>query len=144
MHMPIKTPIITSLFFTALLCACTSSPNECTPEPQADCAPNINTDFASLHKNIFSPRCATAGNNCHSSEGKQGNLQLSDPDAAYNALLGMDGTHARVLPGDPSCSMLMQRLDSDDPNVRMPKGENKLADGSRCAVRQWIQAGAVR
>ena len=77
--------------------------------------------------------------------GKQGNLLLEEPDAAYKALLGMDGTHARVQPGDPSCSMLMQRLDSDDPNVRMPRGEtNKLADGLRCAVRIWIEAGAAR
>ena len=123
--------------------ACGGSSSACMPEPPVECTPSINTDFASLHKNILSQRCGTSGGACHGPSGKQGNLVLSDPQTAYSALLGKDGTATRVIPGDPSCSLLMQRLESDDPQRRMPRGENKLPDGLRCAIRRWIEEGAA-
>jgi hypothetical protein len=118
--------------------------SECLPEPLAACTPEINTDFASIHRALFAQRCGTTGGACHGSEGRKGNLVLADADTAYDALLGMDGTPARVSPGDPACSLLLQRLESDDPAKRMPLGENKLSEGLRCAVRTWIEAGAAR
>lgn len=117
---------------------------ECLPEPAAACTPEINTEFTSIHRALFAQRCGTSGGACHGPDGRKGGLVLADADTAYKALLGMDGTHARVVPGDPSCSLLMQLLESDDPDKRMPYGENKLSEGLRCAVRAWIEAGAVR
>lgn len=69
---------------------------------------------------------------------------LSEPDKAYNALLGTDGTRTRVVPGDPACSLLVQLLESDDIEKRMPYMESKLAEGFRCAVRKWVEDGATR
>ena len=117
---------------------------ECLPEPMAACTPSINTDFASLHQSLFAPRCGTSGTACHGPDGRKGDLVLADADTAYKALLGMDGTRARVSPNDPACSELLQRLETTDPGERMPLGENNLPEGLRCAVRTWIETGAAR
>jgi hypothetical protein len=129
---------------TAAACAGSENENQCLAEPVADCTPDINTDFATIHRSLLSLRCGTSGNACHGEAGRKGDLVLSDADKAYSALLGKDGTHARVEPGDPGCSLLLQRLESDDASKRMPYGEGKLAEGLRCAVRKWIEDGAVR
>jgi hypothetical protein len=73
--------------------------------------------------------------------GKQGGLDLSDRAGAYQQLLGSTG-RARVVPGDASCSILMERLESTDPNQRMPLREAQLSEGVRCAVQTWIKNGA--
>lgn len=130
--------------FAASACGGDSEGAECLPAPAAACTPEINTEFSSIHRALFAQRCGTSGGACHGPDGRKGGLVLTDADAAYNALLGMDGTRARVVPGDPDCSLLMQLLESDDPAKRMPYGENKLSEGLRCAVRTWIEAGAVR
>lgn len=116
----------------------------CEPTPQPACVATINVNFDSLHTNLFAQRCGTNGAGCHGANATQGNLVLTNPDAAYAALLGMDGTRSRVSAGDPTCSLLMQRLETDDALLRMPRGEGKLAEGLRCAVRQWIEEGAAR
>jgi hypothetical protein len=117
---------------------------QCLPEPTAACSPDINTNFESIYGNLLSKRCGSTGTACHGREAHMGNLVLADADSAYKALLGEDGTHARVVAGDPDCSPLMQRLESDDPNFRMPWKDAKLGEGSRCAVRMWIESGAAR
>jgi hypothetical protein len=144
--------VSTLLLTAAVMClgsACGRSDDgpaaaQCLPEPTTACMPDINTDFDSLYRNLFSKRCGTAGNACHGTDGHQAGLVLANVDAAYKALLGQDGTHARVIPGDPDCSSLMERLESDDISFRMPYMDVKLAEGSRCAVRMWIQDGAAR
>jgi hypothetical protein len=117
---------------------------ECVPAPQPPCVANINVNFESLHTNLFAQRCGTNGAGCHGANAPQGDLVLTSPDAAYAALLGTDGTRSRVIAGDPTCSSLMQRLETDDAVLRMPRGEGKLAEGLRCAVRKWIDEGAAR
>jgi hypothetical protein len=116
----------------------------CVPAAQPACDASINIDFESLHTNLLSQRCGTNGGGCHGANATQGNLVLTTPDAAYAALLGLDGTSSRVVAGDPTCSLLMQRLETDDAEKRMPRFENKLPEGLRCAVRQWIEQGAAR
>lgn len=117
---------------------------ECEPSPQPPCVANINANFESLHTNLFAQRCGTNGAGCHGANATQGNLVLTSADASYAALLGMDGTRSRVIAGDPTCSLLMQRLETEDAELRMPRGEAKLSEGLRCAVRQWIEEGAAR
>jgi hypothetical protein len=134
-----------ALLLAAAVSACGGEEaSECLPEPMAACTPDINTDFASIHRALFAQRCGTTGGACHGPDGRKGNLVLADADTAYAALMGMDGTQARVSPGDPACSLLLQRLESDDPAKRMPLGEDKLSEGLRCAVRTWIESGAAR
>lgn len=135
------------LLLSAAFNACgDSEPTEvqCLPEPTTTCTPDINTDFASIQRSVFAPRCGTSGNACHGAAGRKGDLVLADPETAYKALLGQDGTQSRVIPGDPGCSPLLQRLELDNPKPRMPYGEKQLSEGLRCAVRMWIEDGAAR
>jgi hypothetical protein len=100
-----------------------------------------------LYDNLFVKTCGSPGTGaaCHSADGKQGGLVLADIDTAYDMLLGTDGGHARVVPGNPECSVLVERVESTDPAFRMPlNSDMPLSDGLRCAIRQWIQNGATR
>lgn len=133
-----------ALLLAASLSACGGSENQCVPEPTTECSPDINTSFDAIHRSLITQRCGTSGNACHGPAGRQGNLVLADADAAYMALLGQDGTNARVVPGDPGCSVLMQRIETADGKPRMPLGEPILPEGLRCAVRMWIEQGAAR
>ena len=47
-----------------------------------------------------------------------------------------------IVPGNASVSELVRRLESSDPQVRMPKGGERLAPDNVEAVRKWIDSGA--
>jgi len=126
--------------------ACTNDPPEaCLSTLPATCSPELNPTYAEIFPKILQPRCGSSGPGCHGEQGRQGNLGLYEINEAYDALLGHgpDG-RARVLPGDPECSILMQRLETSDTVKRMPLGGTQLSAGARCAIQQWIEAGAPR
>lgn len=79
------------------------------------------------------------GGACHAAEGVQGDLDLRSIDAAYDHLVN----EGRVEPRDAECSLVAQRLYAEDPALVMPPGA-PLDDPERCAVVQWIEAGAAR
>ena len=119
----------------------------CLMDLPASCEPAINPTYGEIYDKIIAQRCGTTGNGtaCHGRSGMQGKLGLFSADVAYDALLGKDATaRARVVPKDPSCSILMQRLESKDNSFRMPLGESALSPGLRCAIQLWIDAGAER
>lgn len=108
------------------------------------CTPAFNPDWPSIYSNVLATSCGAtgAGSTCHGRGAEQGGLALYDMNLAYDDLLGV-GDHARVEPGDPKCSLLMELLESSDPSKRMPLGaRTPLNDGYRCAIQQWIAAGA--
>ena len=47
-----------------------------------------------------------------------------------------------VVPGNASASELVRRLESSDPQVRMPRGGERLPSEAIEAVRNWIDGGA--
>jgi hypothetical protein len=110
-----------------------------------DCSPTFQPTYQAFYDNLLSRTCgaASTGSSCHSEEGAMAGLVLQDEDDAYDYLLGNVDGHRRVVPFDPECSVLIQRLESDDPDFVMPVGA-KLSEGQRCAVRKWIAAGAER
>lgn len=81
---------------------------------------------------------------CHSADAGMGGLVFDEVDLAYDLLLGASGGHARVQPGDPSCSLLMIRLEGQTSDFRMPPGPTPLLAAERCAIAKWIAAGAER
>ncbi len=86
--------------------------------------------------------CSGGGAACHD-DGEDGErLRLVEPDAAYLALT--EGEHPQVIPGDPRCSPLLIRLESEDPTYRMPPGNTALAAGARCSIATWVAAGATQ
>lgn len=117
--------------------------------PLPDCTPAYPPSYDAIFDNLLRKSCgssATMGS-CHYGPEvatAKGGLVLSDREMTYDLLLGAAGGHARVEPGDPECSLLVQRLESDDVAVRMPLGGDPLPANVRCVVRQWIKDGAER
>jgi hypothetical protein len=115
---------------------------ESLPEP---CTPSIPVNYPSIYDKVLRPNCGAIGSGatCHGPMGNQGGLSLFDQDGAYSDLLGMGDGRARVLPGDAKCSVIMERLETTDTKKRMPLNSPQLPAGLRCAVHQWIEAGAL-
>lgn len=131
-------------------CADTAeAPAKCIEKVDIACTPAYEPSYDAIYDNLLSRTCgaASTGNVCHfgpSSAEAKGGLALSNRDRSFDGLLGRMGGHARVEPGEPECSILVQRLESDDPKFRMPVGRAALSLAERCAVRQWIANGAPR
>jgi hypothetical protein len=102
--------------------------------------------FSAIYDNVLRKSCGSAatGTVCHAEAGAKLGLVLGGSETrAYDHLVhGSGGRPARVTPGDPECSELVRRVESDDPAFRMPVGADKLSDGQRCAIRLWIERGA--
>jgi hypothetical protein len=120
-------------------------PAQCLESLPMDCAADRPTTFDAIYKSVFSASCGAVGQgtSCHGSEGLKGGLGLFSADVAYEDLLGMNG-RARVVPGDAKCSILMQRLESNDATFRMPLRDKMLLPEVRCAIQRWIDDGAAR
>ena len=116
---------------------------ECLPELPRDC--NIVwQNYDAIWDNAFSScGSATTGGFCHGAEGQMAGLLMSDKDTAYDSLLGGNDGRARVIPGDPECSTLVQRIESEDAAFQMPPG-GRMTAPQRCSIIQWIAQGANR
>jgi hypothetical protein len=121
-------------------------PQQCIKPLSLDCTPTYEPTYDAIYDNLLRPTCGTSSV-CHygpTADKAQAGLVLSNRDDAYDYLLGMMDGRARVVPNKPECSILEQRLESNDPNFRMPSGGAQLPLGDRCVVRQWIANGAKR
>lgn len=135
-------------FVLMLIVGCSSNeePAACLAKLELGCTPAYEPSYDAIFDNLLTRSCGSAstGNVCHHGASTQSGLSLSDREAGYDALLGLHGAKARVTPGDPECSPLVQRLESSDPNFRMPVGGAPLSLNERCVIRQWIANGAER
>jgi hypothetical protein len=96
--------------------------------------------YTTLFTTLFQPTCAIAGT-CHAPPNPQLGLSFQDQAESYQLLLGSKGGRARVVPANPGCSVLIERLEAPDPNLRMPPGMG-LSDAQICDVVKWLVAGA--
>ncbi|MEM7234329.1 MAG: c-type cytochrome domain-containing protein, partial [Planctomycetota bacterium] len=78
---------------------------------------------------------------CHGpdDENRKGKLRLDRREGAIAEL----GGHRAVVPGDPSSSVLMQRILSKDPDERMPPidSDRVLSAEDIDILRRWIESG---
>jgi hypothetical protein len=141
------------LAFAAVACAsiaaaCSSSSNDapaCVANLSLDCKPIYDPPvYQTIFDKTFHPTCASGTGTCHTSDAAKGGLVFEDADTAYALLLGQQDGRKRVIPHDPACSLLMERLESTDPSFHMPRGPNSLLPSELCAIAQWIAAGAAR
>jgi hypothetical protein len=102
------------------------------------CQPLYPPVFEQVFTQTLQPKCGVAGGACHSRDGQKAGLVLDDRDEAYRRLV--EG--GRVVPGEPSCSILVERVYAPA-SLRMPPGRT-LADAERCALVQWVASGAAR
>lgn len=102
------------------------------------CAPLYTPTFTNIYTNTLKTGCGSANAACHSASGMKGGLSFATEDIAYDALV-----NGRVTPGDPGCSELVVRTSSPGTDYEMPPGV-PLGASARCALLQWVQAGAPR
>jgi mono/diheme cytochrome c family protein len=114
-------------------------PRAAQPQPSPPAAPAPAIDFGRQIRPILSENCFT----CHGpDEGqRKAKLRLDTRDGALAALRG--GGHA-IVPGKPAESELLVRVQSDDPDERMPpaKTNKRLTPQQVELLRQWVEQGA--
>lgn len=81
--------------------------------------------------------------NCHGLDeaSRQGNLRL---DLRENAITAGDSGQPAIVPGHPEKSLLVERIDSHDPDIQMPPLVTKkpLSEEQKQILKQWIAEGA--
>lgn len=101
-------------------------------------SPAADVDFRRDIRPILSDVCFR----CHGPDEQQrvSGFRLDTRDGAFAAL---EGGHA-IVPHDPAASLLVGRLMSDDPDVRMPPPDTGRALSARQIelLRAWIEQGA--
>ena len=136
-----------------------TGPGPTTPPPDAgaipdgvdesmltDCqAATLHSDLDWIQQKVFSVSCLTG---CHSGAAPDARQDLS-PGVAWANLVNVPSTQfsgwTRVVPGDPSRSMLMVQLGgATGPELEgtMPWGQPKLCQEKIDAIGRWITAGA--
>ena len=128
---------------TLVLASCSDPPKNDLPcvTLNANCMPLFNPPtYGEIYTKVFQMTCATGMGTCHAADSRKGGLYFQDPTQAYALLMGSDG-RARVLPNNPGCSILAERLFASDRAVRMPPGGG-LDDATLCDFAKWLTAGA--
>jgi len=133
--------VLLSLSVLVVAAGCSSS----SSSPSAPSTPTVS--FATqIQAQILNPACTA----CHTDDGRtpSSNLNLKSGVAISNlvnvASVGKAGA-VRVIPGNPSGSYLIQKLEgaADIVGLRMPRnGPPYLTTDQVALIRQWIQNGA--
>ena len=123
----------------------------CEHSEEPDAA-DMEPTLTNVQSQVFDECCATAG--CHNDETQAANLNLSDADVSYQALVerpsensvAREGRWMLVKPGEPERSFLIRKI--EQPGVgegaAMPVGNKALNGPYLDMVRAWIEAGAQR
>ena len=134
--------VLVAIIVASLATACGSnSPST----PSAATAPTV-TFSTQIQAQILNPACVP----CHTDDGRtpSGGLNLKTGSAhgqLVNIASGAKAGAVRVIPGNPSGSYLVQKLEgaADIVGLRMPRnGPPYLTDAQVALIRQWIQNGA--
>jgi len=115
--------------------------------------PNLQPTFSSIQREIFSAADSSgraACTQCHNAGNRNNAAGLSlGEGAAYGELVNVASRNKagaiRVIPGDPSGSYLIHKLEgrSDIVGQRMPRtGGPFLSAGQISIIRRWIELGA--
>jgi mono/diheme cytochrome c family protein len=99
-----------------------------------------------IQQQILTPACVP----CHTDEGRTPSSGLNlKSGTAYSQLVNVASVGkvgaVRVIPGNPSGSYMVQKLEgaADIVGLRMPRnGPPYLTDAQVALIRQWIQNGA--
>lgn len=95
--------------------------------------------FSELYTSIFGVAASCWGADCHN-PGMKDTIFLATKADAYRTLRAKAGI---VIPGNPSGSALVRRLETSDVTRRMPLNKPPLSRDLILKVRSWIAAGAL-
>jgi hypothetical protein len=142
---------------TSLTCAALSGCGGGSGDPAEDAPlpldePTDALSFPDLYEDVFSTGLC-GDSKCHGEQTQGGRLDLRDPEAAYEALVGVvaGGPKCiatgmmRVEPSDPEASLLYLKLlhESSPCGDVMPPVAIVMTDEDKEKVRAWIRAGAL-
>lgn len=137
-------PIHLSFTLSALLLTVGCPETPCVEDLDETCTPlSSDVSWSNVYSTVIAEGCAQGGTSCHSADGVQGGLSLADEETAWSQLVETTDSDPAVIPSDASCSDLMKRIESGDPNYQMPVG-SPLSAAERCMVQLWIDNGAPR
>jgi hypothetical protein len=137
--------LVAAGFFVDCSTAATPSDPPCVVGLKTDCLPQYDPPtYQTIFDKILRPTCASGVGTCHTSDGAKAGLVFENADPSYKLLLGTEGGRARVIAGDPSCSVIMKRVASTDPSYHMPPGPSSILPGEACTIVKWIAEGAKR
>lgn len=130
--------------------------------PIGECIYGINLEVVapdptwdSIYERVLSPYC---GASCHNRDGAdsqfdESQLDLSDADTAYAALVGTEaqgescgGSGTLVVAGSAASSLLLEKMSEDTPSCGEPMNLDGLAVPASVLdpIAEWIDAGALR
>lgn len=94
-----------------------------------------NVDFLNDVKPLLEQQCSQ----CHNGDESNGGIDFSDPSTVFGAA---DSGNPAVSRGEPERSGLLERIESSDPDLRMPPEGDSLTRAQIKVLRDWITAGA--
>ena len=92
-------------------------------------------DFSAQVKPILNKRCIS----CHGGVKRNAEFSLLFRKEALDTA---ESGKLAIIPGDPSHSELIRRINSKDPEIRMPYKEEPLSKAEIDILTQWIREGA--
>ncbi|MFO0942274.1 MAG: c-type cytochrome domain-containing protein [Pirellulales bacterium] len=94
------------------------------------------TNFSSQIAPILQANCVS----CHSAKKSEGGYRI---DTFHDLMQPGDSSATPVVAAKADESLLIQRITSSDPSIRMPPESDPLTNDQVQAIRQWISEGAV-
>ena len=135
--------VLPTLFLVFALASCntnTTSGKLVSLNESTKALPKV-IDFTFDVKPIISDRCFK----CHGPDKNaiEGGLSLNTPEDAYKAL-GKSQDHFAIVPNNTQKSTLIERIYSEDPNLKMPPPESnlELTEYEKAILQKWIEQGA--
>ena len=92
-------------------------------------------DYETEIQPLFEQHCYS----CHGAEKREGGLRLNN---RRDAFASADSGEPVIVPHDPGGSLILQRVASDDDDVRMPPEGEPLTADEITLLRSWIASGA--
>jgi mono/diheme cytochrome c family protein len=96
---------------------------------------NKKVDFGAEIQPIFAKRCFA----CHGPDKFEGGLRLHK---RQSALAELDSGERAIVPGNIETSVILERIASEDPDLRMPPKGKPLEAHEIETIRRWIAEGA--
>lgn len=143
--------VVVVMVFALTVCSIESDPagdpgsdgmTACDGPTLDTCIPAYEPTWSNVYAQTIVPSCQGTAE-CHESSFAMGASPqgLYFEDSAQSLAVLLEGGVPRVVPGQPRCSPLLERLLADDPLAGMPPAD-PLPQDELCAVVQWIEQGA--